>query len=91
MSRTLLSQTQISCILPMSNPGDSLDQAGAILTLLAEAYDADGKASRLAAITDKDAPDWAGLAPSLFSDALKGVVTLMAVYRHLELEEGRRP
>lgn len=84
-----LKLAQISSFLPMADQGEIIDRAGAILVLLSKAYQADRDAGRLAAIAKKpdDAPHWVGSNPVLFSDALNGVATLLALSRHLELSE----
>lgn len=90
MNEYPLSQASVSAFLPMADQGEILDRAGAILILLSEAYDADRTADRLAAVAKKpdDAPCWAGRNKQMFSDALRGVATLLALSRHLELSGG---
>ena len=83
-----LSAAKLSCFCPFTDGDNILDQAGAIATLLAHAFEADSEATSLAVAAGKldGAPDWAGLNPTLFSDALKGVASLIAVGRYLEIE-----
>lgn len=89
MGKYPLRSAQISSWKPMVDAGDVLDRAGAILLLLAGAYEADSEANRLTVIAARpdDAPDWAGMNPILFRDALHGVATLITLARHLELDE----
>ena len=82
-----LSSVQLSCFCPFTDRDNVLDQAGAIATLLAHAFEADSEATSIAIRSGRtDAPDWAGLNPIMFSDALKGIASLIAVARHLEME-----
>lgn len=86
MADAKLNAIKLSCVTPFGDRDLILDQAGAILMLLANAYEADSEANDLAARTGRSAPDWSGLNPHLFHDALEGVASLIAVARHLENE-----
>ncbi|WP_311270515.1 hypothetical protein [Sphingobium sp. WCS2017Hpa-17] len=90
MASSKLSQAKVTCVRPFTDRREILNQAGAIVTLLACAYTADADATDLANEigNGRSAPNWAGLSQELFHDALEGVASLIAVAIHLEDQEG---
>lgn len=83
-SATRLTAVRLSCTTPVVDADPVLDQAHAILVLLGNAFQVDDEAERLAGMTGRQrATCFKELAGDLFHDALEGVSTLLAAYKHV--------
>lgn len=85
-----LDQIKLSCSTAISDADEALDQAHAILVLLGAAFECDTEAETLTGVVNvAGRPDYrrqscfSELDGKLFSDALSGVSTLLATYKHV--------
>ncbi|WP_037487968.1 hypothetical protein [Sphingobium indicum] len=92
-----LLETTLSCTSPIVDADQALDQAHAILALLASAFQVDQEADRLLSIAQMKGEMADGrescfreLSGELFHDALSGVSTLLAAYKHVREEDRAR-
>lgn len=92
-----LQEITLSCTSPLVDADQALDQAHAILSLLANAFQVDQEADRLLGIAQLKGEMANGrescfseLSGELFHDALSGVSTLLAAYKHVREEDRAR-
>lgn len=89
---TPLTAIRLSCSTTVVDADECLDQAHAILVLLGNAFQCDDEAERLAGMTGTPRQScFQELSGDLFHDALGGVSTLLAAYKHVrsaEMAEG---
>lgn len=92
-----LQEITLSCTSPIVDADEALDQAHAILALLASAFQVDQEADRLLGIaqmkgemTNGRESCFSELSGELFHDALSGVSALLAVYKHVREEDCAR-
>ena len=92
-----LQEVRLSCGTVIVDADEALDQAHAILTLLANAFQVDQEADRLLGMVQMagQLPNgrtscFSELSGDLFHDALSGVSTLIAAYKHVREESRAR-
>ena len=79
-----LTDVRLSCMTPLTDADTALDQAHAILVLLGNAFQVDDEADQLAGLSGRPRNTFfKEIAGDLFHDALGGVSSLLAAYKHI--------